>query len=87
MHDTLMQLWEEVINTICYTANKIFLRLGTKKTSYELWTERKPNLKYFKTFSNECYILRDWENLGKFDARSDLGIFLGYTTFSKDYRV
>ena len=36
---------------------------------------RKPNLKYFKTFGSEYYILRDGENLGKFDAKSNMGIW------------
>ena len=48
---------------------------------------RKPNIKYFRTFGNECYILRDGENLGKFDAKSNLGIFLGYSTSNKAYKV
>ena len=87
MHNIPMQFWEKVINTTCYTTNRIFLRLGTKKTSYELWIRRKPNLKYFRTFGNECYILRDGENFGKFDAKSNLGIFLGYSTSNKAYKV
>ena len=87
MHDIPMQFWAEAINTNCYAANRIFLRLGTKKTSYELWIGRKPNLKYFRTFVNECYIHRDGKNLIKFDAKSDVGIFLGYSTMSKAYRV
>ena len=62
IHDTSMQLWPKVINTTCYIANSYFLRHGTNKTSYELWIGRKPNLKYFRTFSSECYILRDGEN-------------------------
>ena len=82
-----MQFWVEIVNTTWYTVNWIFLRLGTKKTSYGLWTGRKPNLKYFRTFGSECYILRDGKNLGKFDAQSDVGIFLGYSTSSKAYRV
>ena len=31
--------------------------------------------------------LNDKDNLGKFDAKSDEGIFLGYSTNSKAYRV
>ena len=54
-----MQFWTETINTAYYLANMIFLRLGRKKTSCELWIGRKPNLKYFKTFGSECYILKD----------------------------
>ena len=38
-------------------------------------------------FGNKCYILNDRENLGKFDAKSDEGIFLGYSTTSRAYRV
>lgn len=41
------------------------------------------NPKYFETF----YILRDRENLGKFDPKFDLGIILVYSTKSKAYRV
>ena len=37
-------------------------------------------------FGSEGYILRDGDNLGKFDAKSDVGIFLGYSTMSKAYR-
>ena len=48
---------------------------------------RKSNLKYFRTFGNECYILKDGENLGEFDAKFDVGIFLGYSTMSKAYKV
>ena len=83
MHDIPMQFWAEAINIACYTAIRIFLKLGIKKTSYELWTVRKPNLKYFRTFGNECYILKNGENLGKFDV----GIFLSYSTMSKAYQV
>ena len=86
-HNTFMQFWVETINIACYIANRIFLRLRTKKTSYELWAGRKPNLKYFRTFGCEGYILRNGDNLGKFDAKSDLGIFLGYSIMSKAYRV
>ena len=38
-------------------------------------------------FGSKCYILNDQENLGKFDAKSDEGIFLGYSTTSWAYRV
>ena len=44
-------------------------------------------MKYFRVFGSKCYILNDRENLGKFDAKSDEGIFLGYSTNSRAYRV
>ena len=80
-------LWGEVVNTACHTVNKVYFRPGTKKTLYELRKERKPNVKYFRIFGSTCFILKDRENVGKFDSRSDEGIFLGYSSTSKAYRV
>ena len=44
-------------------------------------------MKYFRVFGSKCYILNDRENLGKFDAKSDESIFLGYSTTSQTYRA
>ena len=44
-------------------------------------------MKYFRVFERKCYILNDWENHGKFDAKSDEGIFIEYSTISRAYRV
>ena len=75
------------MNTSCHIGNRIFFRAGTKKTTYEIWNGKKPKVKYFRVFGSKCYILNDWENLGKFDAKSDEGIFLGYSTTNRAYRV
>ena len=75
------------MNTSCHIGNRIFFRLGTKKTAYEIWNRKKPRVKYFRVFGSKYYILNDRENLGKFNAISDEGIFLGYSTTSWAYRV
>ena len=80
-------MWGEVVNTACHTVNRVYFRPGTKKMLYELWKGRKPNVKYFRIFGSTCFILKDRENVGKFDSRSDEGIFLGYSSTSKAYRV
>ena len=85
--DVTRNLWGEAVNTVCHTVNRMYFRPGTKKTSYELWKGRKPNVKYFRIFGSTCFILKDRENVGKFDSRSDEGIFLGYSSTSKAYRV
>ena len=69
----------EAVNMSCHIGNRIYFRVGAKKTSYEIWREKKPKVKYFRIFGSKCYILNDRENLGKFDAKSDEGIFLGYS--------
>ena len=38
-------------------------------------------------FGCTCYILNDREHLGKFQAKSDKGIFLGYSLNSRAYRI
>ncbi|CAN0908181.1 Retrovirus-related Pol polyprotein from transposon RE1, partial [Linum grandiflorum] len=47
----------------------------------------KPNISYFHPFGCRCFILNTKDHLGKFDAKSDEGIFLGYSNLSKAYRV
>jgi hypothetical protein len=79
--------WGEAVNTACHIINRVYLRFETSKTPYEIWRGRKPTVKYFRTFGSKCYILRDRENLGKFDPKSDEGIFLGYSSTSRAYRV
>ncbi|CAL9028710.1 unnamed protein product [Prunus brigantina] len=75
------------VNTACYISNRVFVRSGTKQTPYEIWKGKKPNVSYFRVFGSTCYILRDREHLAKFDSKCDKGIFLGYSTSSRAYRV
>ena len=74
--DVARNLQGETINIACYTVNRVYFRPGTKKTPYELWKERKPNVKYFRIFGSTYFILKDRENVGKFDPQSDEGILL-----------
>ena len=80
-------LWAKAVNTACYIGNRVILRPGTRNTSYELWKGKRPNASYFHTFGSKCYILNDRDQLGKFDAKSDEGIFIGYALNSRAYRV
>ena len=79
--------WGEAINTTCHTLNRVYFRPNSKKTSYELWKWKNPIIKYFRIFGSDYYILRDRENLEKFDAKIDKGYFLGYSSTSKAYSV
>jgi len=49
--------WGEVVNTTCHTLNRVYFKTDTKKTPYELWSGKKPIVKYFKIFGSDCYIL------------------------------
>ena len=49
---------------------------------------KKLNISYFHIFDCKHFILNNGkDNLDKYDAKSDEGIFLGYSIFGKTYRV
>jgi len=81
-------LWADVMSTAFYVMNRVLIKPILKKTPYELLNGRKPNITHMKVFGCKCYILNNGkDNLGKFDAKSDKGIFLGYSLSSHAYRV
>ena len=80
-----LKYWREAVSTAVYTLNRVQVKKGTNSTPFELWYGYPPNVKYFKIFRSKCYILKD-DRHGKFDAKSDEGIFLGYSTRSKSYK-
>ena len=86
-YDLPSYFWAEAVNTACFVSNRVFKRPLTNKTSYELWKGRKPKISYFRVFGCKCFILNTKDNLGKFDSKTDEGIFLGYATNSKSYRI
>ena len=65
----------------------MLIRPNLNKTPYEFWKDRKHNIGYFKVFGCQCFVLNTKDNLGKFDPKSNVGIFLGYSNSSKAYRV
>jgi len=78
----------EVINTTNYVLNPCLIRLILKKTPYELFKGKKPNISYFRAFECKCFIHNNGKDrLGKFDARSEEGILVGYSMHIKAYRV
>ena len=44
--------WVEAVNTSCYVLNRVLLRPILKKTPYEIWKNKKPNISHFK-FSSQ----------------------------------
>nr|GEW69186.1 hypothetical protein [Tanacetum cinerariifolium] len=57
------------------------------KTHYELFKGRTPILSFMRPFRCHVTILNTLDHLGKFDGKSDEGIFVGYYTTSKAFRV
>ena len=79
--------WAKMVNTSYYIVHRVFIRPSLNKTTHELWKNKKPNIGYFKVFGSKCFILNTNDNLGKIHAKSNVEIFLGYSSSSKAYRV
>ncbi|GKD25808.1 integrase, catalytic region, zinc finger, CCHC-type containing protein [Tanacetum coccineum] len=49
--------------------------------------DKKPDLSFFHVFGSLCYPTNDHKDLGKFDAKADIGIFVGYAPTKKAFRI
>ncbi|WVZ81801.1 hypothetical protein U9M48_029142 [Paspalum notatum var. saurae] len=86
-HKTPRRFWAEAVNTARYIANRIFLRAFLGKTSYELRFGRQPSIKHLRAFGCRCFVLKKAGHLDKFESRCLDGIFSGYASSSRAFRV
>ncbi|GKE91449.1 retrovirus-related pol polyprotein from transposon TNT 1-94, partial [Tanacetum coccineum] len=82
-----LYLWAEAVAIACYTQNCSIVRLRHDKTSYELLHDKPPDLSFFNVFGALCYPTNDSENLGKLQPKADIGIFIGYSSTKKAFRI
>ena len=76
------------MSTTCYVLNRVFIRPILKKTSYELFKGKRPNISHLKVFGCKCFILNNGkDNLGEFNFKPDEGIFLDYLFHGHAYRT
>nr|GEV59069.1 reverse transcriptase domain-containing protein [Tanacetum cinerariifolium] len=66
---------------------RLLAKAQSELTLYELFKDRSPALSFMRPFGCHVTILNTLDQLGKFDGKSDEGIFVGYFTISKDFRV
>ncbi|GKB99311.1 retrovirus-related pol polyprotein from transposon TNT 1-94 [Tanacetum coccineum] len=78
-----MFLWAEAVATACYTQNRSLIHTRHNKTPYELVHDKKPDLTFFRVFGALCYPINDSKDLGKFQTKADIGIFVGYAPSRK----
>nr|GFA30765.1 hypothetical protein [Tanacetum cinerariifolium] len=82
-----LSLWAEAIATTCFTQNRLIIHKRFDKTPYELMKKRKPNIKFFRVFGCRCYLLNDYEDVGKLKAKGDIGVFVGYSKEFAAFRI
>nr|GEY90389.1 retrovirus-related Pol polyprotein from transposon TNT 1-94 [Tanacetum cinerariifolium] len=73
--------------TACFTQNRSIIHKCFDKTPYELMNKRKPNIKFFRVFGCSCYLLNDYDDVGKLKAKRDIRVFVGYSKESAAFRI
>jgi hypothetical protein len=58
-----------------------------KRPSFEVWFGYKPNLQHLKIFGCICFTYVPQVKRDKLDKKSELGVFIGYSSPSKAYRI
>nr|GFA41742.1 hypothetical protein [Tanacetum cinerariifolium] len=86
---TLAKFFDEAkaIATACFIQNRSIIHKSFDKTPYELINKRKPNIKFFRVFGCRCYLLNDYDDVGKLMAKRDIGVFVGYSKESVAFRI
>nr|GEW17323.1 retrovirus-related Pol polyprotein from transposon TNT 1-94 [Tanacetum cinerariifolium] len=70
-------LWAKAVATACYTQNRSLIHTLHNKTPYELVHDMKPDLSFLHVFGALCYPTNDSKDLGKLQAKADIGFFVG----------
>nr|GEZ07791.1 hypothetical protein [Tanacetum cinerariifolium] len=80
-------LWDEAIATACFTQNCLIIHKRFDKTPYELMNKRKPNIKFYRMFGCRCYLLNEYDDVGKLKAKRNIRVFVGYSKESASFRI
>ncbi|GJU47859.1 integrase, catalytic region, zinc finger, CCHC-type containing protein [Tanacetum coccineum] len=73
-------VWAEAINTACYTQSRSLICLRYNKTPYDLMHDKKQDLSFLYVFGSLCYSTNDSEDLGKLNAKANIGPELQFFT-------
>nr|GEX15298.1 hypothetical protein [Tanacetum cinerariifolium] len=78
---------DNAIATTCFTKNRSIIHKHFDKTPYELMNKRRPNIKFFHVFGCKCYLLNNYDDVGKLKAKGDIGVFVGYSKESAAFKI
>jgi len=79
--------WSEAVNTAVYIQNRCYTTSVSEKTPFEAFTGKKPGVKHLKVFGCLCYTHIPSSLRQKWDSKTGKGVFVGYGSCEKGYRV
>lgn len=80
------KFWAEAVYTSVYVLNRLPTRC-IERTPEEIWTGKKPTVKYMKIFGCKAFSHVPVEKRKKLDPKAIPCIFVGYSLDSKAYRI
>ncbi|KAH9726552.1 hypothetical protein KPL70_008304 [Citrus sinensis] len=81
------KFWAEVVKIAIFLLNRLPTKALQKKTPFEAWYGYKPKLLNLKIFGCLCFSYIPQVKRDKLDKKAELGIFVGYSSTSKAYRI
>ena len=81
------KFWGEAVRVAVYLLNRSPTKSLKGKTPFEAWYGKKPGVRHLRTFGCLAFAKRVGPGVTKLSDRSTRGVFLGYETGSKGYRV
>jgi len=85
--DLPKRFWGKAANIVVCLQNRISTKAVKDLTPFEVWYGYKPSLKFVRVFGCLCFTYIPQVKRDKLDKKSEVGIFVGYSTISKAYRV
>lgn len=80
-------LWAEAVNTAAFLRNRCPTKSLGGQTPEELWSGRKPDIKFLRIFGSDAVALNKGPGISKLDAKGIEAVVVGYSTESKAYRL
>ena len=89
LHDKelLKKFWVEVASTVVFLHNKLPTKALKDKNPFEAWYGYKPSLNFLIVFTCMCFSHVPQVKHDKLYKKSEPNIFVGYSSFSKAYKV
>lgn len=81
------KFWAEAVNTAVFTLNRCGASPAGNKSPYELWTGKTYDVSFLQTFGQKVAVHIPKQKRLKLDAKCKFGIFVGYDSEVKGYRV
>jgi len=78
--------WPEIVCAAAYLKNRTLANTVERKTPYEIFFGKRPNVKNLKLYGSKVFIRKpEQKRVSKWDKKAEIGILLGYSEVG--YRV